>query len=217
MRAIVGAGQSSPATPNRNLTAMTVLEIARMGQPVLRRRAAEVAFPLSAQLRRLLDDMAETMVAAHGTGLAAPQVFQPVRAIVFKVDGARQQRSVAQLPDLPEPETAGEGVALTYLLNPEIVPLDACVDEGYEACLSIPGLTGRVPRWRHIRYRGLDPEGRPVERIASGFHARLVQHEVDHLDGVLYPERMRDLATLAFVEEIATSHTDADAKPRAQC
>ena len=195
---------------------MAVLEIARMGQPVLRRPAAEVPFPLSAEMRHLLDDMAQTMAAAHGTGLAAPQVFQPVRAIVFKVDGARQQRSVAQLPDLPEPETAGDGVALTYLLNPEIEPLDASVDVGYEACLSIPGLTGRVPRARHIRYRGLDAHGRPVERIASGFHARLVQHEVDHLDGVLYPERMRDLATLAFVEEIATSYTDADAKPRAQ-
>jgi len=188
---------------------MAVLEIARMGQPVLRRRAETIRFPISAEMRQLLDDMAETMVAAHGTGLAAPQVFQPVRAIVFKVDGARQRRSVAQLPDLPDPETAGDGVQLTYLLNPEIEPLDApadaAVDEEYEACLSIPGLTGRVPRWRHIRYRGLDPDGRAVERIASGFHARLVQHEVDHLDGLLYPERMRDLATLAFVQEIATS------------
>lgn len=198
---------------------MAVLEIARMGQPVLRRRAETVHFPLSGAMRQLLDDMAETMEAAHGTGLAAPQVFQPVRAIVFKVDGARQRRSVAQLPDLPDPETAGDGVQLTYLLNPEIVPLDApvdtAVDEAYEACLSIPGLTGRVPRWRHVRYRGLDRDGRQIERIASGFHARLVQHEVDHLDGLLYPERMRDLATLAFVQEIATSQTDADAKPRA--
>ena len=194
---------------------MAVLEIARMGQPVLRRPAEAVGFPLSAETRQLLHDMAETMVAAHGTGLAAPQVFQPVRAIVFKVDSARQRASVARLPDLPEPETGEDGVPLTYLLNPEIEPLDTAVDEGYEACLSIPGLTGRVPRLRHIRYRGLDPDGRPIERVASGFHARLVQHEVDHLDGVLYPERMRDLATLAFVQEIATSQTDADAKPRA--
>ena len=194
---------------------MAVLEIARMGQPVLRRRAEAVSLPLGAEMRRFLDDMAETMAAAHGTGLAAPQVFQPLRAIVFKVDGERQRRSVAQLADLPAPETAADGVALTYLLNPEIDPLGDALDEGYEACLSIPGLTGRVPRWRHIRYRGLNPDGRPVDRVASGFHARLVQHEVDHLDGVLYPERMRDLATLAFVEEIATSRSDTDATPRA--
>jgi peptide deformylase len=194
---------------------MAVLEIARMGQPVLRRRAEEVSLPLNAAMQRLLDDMAETMDAAHGTGLAAPQVFQPLRAIVFKVDPERQRRSVAQLDDLPEPETAADGVALTYLLNPEIEPLSEVVDEGYEACLSIPGLTGRVPRWRHIRYRGLDRDGQAVARIASGFHARLVQHEVDHLDGLLYLDRMRDLATLAFVEEIATSRTDAEAKPRA--
>jgi peptide deformylase len=194
---------------------MAVLEIARMGQPVLRRRAQAVDLPLDSAMRQFLDDMAETMVAAHGTGLAAPQVFQPLRAIVFKVDAERQRRSVAQLDDLPDPATAGQGVALTYLLNPEVEPLDAAVDEGYEACLSIPGLTGRVPRWRHIRYRGTDPQGRPIERTASGFHARLVQHEVDHLDGILYPERMRDLATLAFVSEIAKSRTDADRQPRA--
>ncbi|MBK1668688.1 hypothetical protein CKO28_11680 [Rhodovibrio sodomensis] len=193
---------------------MAVLEIARMGQPVLRRRATEVALPLDAAMRQFLDDMAETMAAAHGTGLAAPQVFQPLRAIVFKVDAERQRRSVAQLDDLPEPETAADGVGLTSLLNPSVEPLGAAVDEGYEACLSMPGLTGRVARWRHIRYRGFDPDGRPVARVASGFHARLVQHEVDHLDGLLYPERMRDLATLAFVEEIATSRTDAEETPR---
>lgn len=187
---------------------MAVLEIARMGQPVLRRRADPVALPLDPATRRLLDDMAETMAAAHGTGLAAPQVFQPLRAIVFKVDAERQRRSVAQLTDLPE--TADQGVALTSLLNPEIEPVGEAVDEGYEACLSIPGLTGRVPRWRHIRYRGLDPEGRRIDRVASGFHARVVQHEMDHLDGILYPERMRDLATLAFVEEIATSPKQPD-------
>ena len=193
---------------------MAVLEIARMGQPVLRRRAAPVTLPLDAAMRRLLDDMVETMAAAHGTGLAAPQVFQPLRAIVFKVDAERQRRSVAQLADLPAPETAGQEVAVTRLLNPEVEPIAGTVDEGGEACLSIPGLTGRVPRWRHIRYRGVDPEGQRIERVASGFHARLVQHEVDHLDGVLYPERMRDLATLAFVEEIATSQADTDTTPR---
>jgi len=193
---------------------MAVLQIARMGQPVLRRRAEAVALPVRAEMRAFLADMAETMAAARGTGLAAPQVLQPLRAIVFKVDAERQCRSVAQLDDLPQPDTAAQGVALTTLLNPEIVPLGEAVDEGYEACLSIPGLTGRVPRWRHIRYRGVDPDGQRIERIASGFHARLVQHEVDHLDGILYPERMRDLATLAFVEEIATSRIDNDATPR---
>jgi peptide deformylase len=181
---------------------MPVLQIARMGQPILRSQASTVDVPVDAETRRLLDDMVETMDAAGGTGLAAPQVFRPLRAIVFFVGAERQRRSVDGGTD------TDHGVPLTVLLNPEVEPLDDTVEEGYEACLSIPGLTGRVPRWRAIRYRGFGPDGTPVERTASGFHARVVQHEVDHLDGVLYPERMRDLATLAFTSEIATSKPD---------
>lgn len=186
---------------------MAVLEIARMGQPVLRRRAEPVEVPASRELRRLLADMADTMAEAGGTGLAAPQVFQPLRAFVFRVSAERQRAFGGSDPD----DAALDGVALTALLNPEIARLDDTVDEAREACLSIPDLIGRVPRWRRIRYRALGPDGRRIERTASGFHARVVQHELDHLDGILFPERMRDLTTLALASEIAKSQADVGA------
>jgi peptide deformylase len=109
-------------------------------------------------------------------------------------------------PQAADGDPAGP-VPLTCLINPEIEPLDATTEDGWEACLSVPGLTGLVPRFTHIRYRGLAPDGSRIEREARGFHARVVQHECDHLDGVLYPRRMRDLATLGFVEEIQRSKT----------
>jgi peptide deformylase len=166
-----------------------------------------VAVPAAPELRRLLADMADTMAAAGGTGLAAPQVFQPLRAFVFRVSAERQRAFGGSDPDDP----ALHGVELTALLNPEVVALDDTVDEAREACLSIPDLSGRVPRWRRIRYRARDVDGRRIERTASGFHARVVQHELDHLDGILFPERMRDLATLAFASEIAKSRPETGA------
>jgi peptide deformylase len=184
--------------------AMTVLQVARMGQPVLRRPAAPVPVPADAELRRLIDDMVETLHAQGGTGIAAPQVFHARRVIAFFVDGARAQRRDRAL-GLPTPTDAEEAaVALTVLLNPELAPIDpdSAPVEDWEGCLSIPGLTGRVPRWPRIRYRGWTPEGRRIARTASGFHARVVQHELDHLDGVLYPDRLRRLDTLIFASEI---------------
>lgn len=187
---------------------MAILKVALMGQPVLRRRARPVDAPADADLRRVIADMVETMRDARGTGIAAPQVHESRRVIAFFVDSGRARRSTPE-PGL-DPAAEGEGIPLTVLLNPEIEVLDATLDEDWEGCLSIPGLTGQVPRWRRIRYRGQDPDGAEVAREAAGFHARVVQHEVDHLDGILYPERMRRLDTLIFTSEI-DSYLDNEA------
>jgi peptide deformylase len=168
---------------------MAVLPIARMGQPVLRRPAAPVPDPAAPEIRQLAADMIETMEAAPGVGLAAPQVFQPWRMIVFKVPPARQG----------EAEDALEGTHV--LINPEIEVLDETLVAGIEGCLSVPTLRGVVPRAARIRYRGFALDGTPVERIASGFHARVVQHEYDHLDGHLYLDRLADPSHLFFESE----------------
>lgn len=168
-----------------------ILKIARMGHPVLMSPARPVADPTAPEIRRLVADMLDTLADARGAGLAAPQVHVPLRLVIFRVAGERTED--------------GAEVPLTVLVNPIVEPLGDEVVEAWEGCLSIPGLTGRVPRFARIGYRGLDLEGRPVERLAEGFHARVVQHECDHLDGILYPMRMTDRASLGFVEEIQRS------------
>lgn len=168
---------------------MALLKIARMGHPVLLQRAAPVPDPTGAETRRLVADMVETMFDAGGVGLAAPQVHVAQRVIVFHVPGHRAEEG-----------DSGE-VPLTALINPKLEPVGEETELGWEGCLSIPGLRGAVPRWRTIRYRGTAPDGERIERTASGFHARVVQHEMDHLDGILYPMRMNDLALLTFNEE----------------
>lgn len=172
---------------------MSILKIARAGHPVLKRRSEPVADPGAPEVRRLIADMVETLADVHGAGLAAPQVHVPLRVVIFHVPAERAKR---------EDGEAAEPQPLSVLINPEIEPLSAETASGLEACLSLPGLAGLVPRFTHIRYRGLDHEGRPVEREAKGFHARVVQHECDHLDGILYPMRMTDLSTLAFTSEL---------------
>lgn len=171
---------------------MTLLKIARMGHPVLARRADPVADPTAPGIRRLAADMIETMHDAQGTGLAAPQVHVPLRLVVFYVEGDRAAREGG----------LAEGVPLTVMVNPEIEPLGPEQALGWEACLSVPELAGQVPRWTSIRYRFQDLEGRRHERLAEGFHARVVQHECDHLDGLLYPQRMNDLKRLVFSSEM---------------
>jgi peptide deformylase len=166
---------------------MAILKIARMGHPVLRRPADPVPDPRAPEIRSLVADMIETMADANGAGLAAPQVHVPLRVVVFHVPEERARRENEE----PAP--------LTVLINPEIVPLADDKIEGWEACLSVPGLAGKVPRYSRIRYSGLTPEGGLIEREVQGFHARVVQHECDHLDGILYPQRMADLSTLVFV------------------
>lgn len=170
---------------------MAILKIARMGHPVLRARAHEVADPAAPEIKRLVADMIETMEDANGTGLAAPQVHVSLRVVVFKVAG---ERAGDRPDDGPVP--------LTTLINPVIQPLGPETELGWEACLSVPGLMGAVPRWTRIRYSGVSPDGTRIERVAAGFHARVVQHECDHLDGLLYPMRMNDLSFLGFVEEM---------------
>ncbi|MGE5503118.1 MAG: peptide deformylase [Actinomycetota bacterium] len=166
---------------------MAILEIIRMGHPVLARRAEAVTDPTAPEIAALVADMVETMEHAGGAGLAAPQVAVPLRVVVFHVPAWR---------------AGGDGVPLTVLVNPEVEPLDEEIQLGYEGCLSLPGLTGEVPRFNRIRYRGMGLDGEAVERVAEGFHARVVQHECDHLDGVLYPMRMDNLSTFGFVDEV---------------
>lgn len=176
---------------------MAILKIARMGHPVLQRRADDVVDLAAVDLARLVADMIETMHDAPAVGLAAPQVHVPRRVIVFWVPRER-----ADDPDAAEGSPSGP-VPLTVLINPQIEAMSEDREEGWERCLSVPGLTGLVPRVRRIRYAGIGSNGERLERIAEGFHARVVQHECDHLDGVLYPKRMTDLSSFGFVEEIA--------------
>jgi len=172
---------------------MAILKIARMGHPVLSEPAKPVVDPQAPEIRQLISDMVETMHDAGGTGLAAPQVHVPLRLVVFTVSEGRAA----------EKDGAAEAaVPLTVLVNPEIVPLDESESLGWEACLSVPDLAGLVPRWQRIRYSALQPDGSRIAREAEGYHARVVQHECDHLDGILYPQRMRDLKQLTFVSEL---------------
>ncbi|MBM3549797.1 MAG: peptide deformylase [Alphaproteobacteria bacterium] len=170
---------------------MAILPIARMGQPVLRLRAEEVPDPTAPEIKTLIADMLETMQAVNGAGIAAPQVFVPKRVVIFTVPPSR---STGDEFDQPQ--------ALTAIINPVIEPLTEETELGMEGCLSVPGLRGVVPRIKKLRYRGVGPDGETIDRVATGWHARVVQHEFDHLDGILYPQRMTDLSLLGFVEEL---------------
>jgi peptide deformylase len=160
---------------------MAILKIARMGHPVLLKAAEPVADPTAPEIVELVRDMIETLEDVGGRGLAAPQVHVSKRVVIFHAE------QVTATPDV--------------LINPVIAPLGDEMALGWEGCLSVPGLRGVVPRWRRIRYTGLDLDGRKVEREAEDMHARVVQHECDHLDGVLYPQRMPDLRYLIFETE----------------
>lgn len=168
---------------------MAILKISRMGHPVLRKRAREIppADIQNAQLQRLVEDMVDTMVDYEGIGLAAPQVFQPLRIVVLGVPDAD-----------PEDE---ETPPLTLLFNPQFTAMSEEKMDGWEGCLSIPRIRGIVPRSASVRVEGFDGEGREVEFAAEGFFARILQHEIDHLDGILFPDRMDDLQTLTYLEE----------------
>ena len=171
---------------------MAILKIARMGHPVLIRSADSVEDPSAPEIRRLVADMAETMEDAQGLGLAAPQVHVPLRLFVWR---------------------GGAGTVIA-LINPEVEPVGEEMEDGWEGCLSIPGLRGCVPRYARIRFRGFDIEGRQVEGEAAGLAARVIQHETDHLDGVLYPMRMADLSLWGFTEELAKAAAAARAEEK---
>ena len=164
---------------------MTVREILKMGDARLLRVAKPVLAFGTRELQALVDDMFETMHAANGAGLAAPQIGVDLALVIF---GFRQNQRYPDAAPVPE----------TVLLNPQITPLDDEEEEGWEGCLSVPGLRGVVPRFARIRYTGVDLHGAPIDREAEGFHARVVQHECDHLIGRLYPMRVRDFSRFGF-------------------
>lgn len=168
---------------------MTLLKIARMGHPVLLKPAEPVENVTDQSVQTLIDDMIATMHDAGGVGLAAPQVHVSKRIFVYYVPQSR----------LEEGERAPDGIQV--LVNPVIEPVDEEVRLRMEGCLSIPGLRGWVPRYARVRYQGIDRTGAPVSGIAKGFHANVIQHEGDHLDGVLYPMRMTDLGLMGFDTE----------------
>jgi len=168
---------------------MAVRRVLKMGDPLLYRRAETVPAFGTPELRNLVQDMFDTMAALNGAGLAAPQIGVSLRVVIFGVESS---------PRYPE----AEAVPTTVLVNPQLEPLSEDMEEGWEGCLSVPGLRGRVARFRRLRYRGFDGDGTAIDRTVSGFHARVVQHECDHLDGILYPMRLRDIRLLGFEDTL---------------
>jgi len=166
-----------------------IRQVLKMGDERLLRRSSAVQDFATPELDALLCDMRETMVHLDGAGLAAPQIGVALRAVIFGVKSNPRYPQAEEVPD-------------TVLINPAIEPLGDDIEEGWEGCLSVPGLRGWVPRWRRVRYSGYDERGRRFERSVEGFHARVVQHECDHLDGILYPMRMRDFARFGFTEAL---------------
>jgi peptide deformylase len=164
---------------------MAIREVLKMGDPRLLAVAAPVSEFGTPELENLLSDMRDTMRDLNGAGLAAPQIGVGLRAVIFGFESN---------PRYPE----AEAVPFTVLINPVLTPLGDEQEEGWEGCLSVPGMRGLVPRYRHLRYTGQDAAGMPIDRTVSDFHARVVQHEVDHLDGILYPRRIRDLTQFGF-------------------
>ncbi len=165
---------------------MPVREVLRMGHPVL----ALVAQPVErfgAELRALLQDMKDTMAAQNGAGIAAPQIGVSQRVVIFGLTSNPRYADAEEVP-------------FTVLVNPRLEFLSKEVEDGWEGCLSVPGMRGVVPRFTKLRYTGFDENGQPIDRVADGFHARVVQHECDHLDGILYPQRMTDMGRFGYTD-----------------
>jgi len=163
--------------------------VLRMGDPRLWQKSLPVSQFNTRELDELLRDMRDTMAHLSGAGLAAPQIAVPLRVVIFGVTANPRYPGIEPVPD-------------TVLINPVLTPLSQEMEEGWEGCLSVPGMRGWVPRFHKLRYAGFDQEGNFFQRDVEGFHARVVQHEVDHLDGVLYPMRIRDLTKFGFNEEL---------------
>jgi peptide deformylase len=170
-------------------TGMTVRRVLKMGDPLLFKVAEPVAEFDTPALHALIQDMFDTMAALNGAGLAAPQIGVSQRVVIFGVEAN---------PRYPD----AEPVPTTILINPLIEDLGPDTDDGWEGCLSVPGMRGVVNRYTHLRYRGYDPHGNPFEREAHGFHARVVQHECDHLDGILYPMRLKDMRLFGYEDTL---------------
>jgi peptide deformylase len=163
---------------------MAIRPVLKMGHPVLRQEAQRVV-DFDEGLRALITDMDETMRAMSGAGIAAPQIGVSQRVVIFEVKENPRYPHVAPVP-------------YTVLVNPVLTPIGEEQNEGWEGCLSVPGMRGLVPRFHKVRYAGCDQHGNPIDRTVEGFHARVVQHEVDHLDGILYPQRILDLRNFGF-------------------
>jgi peptide deformylase len=168
---------------------MTIRPVIRMGDPQLLEKSARVKRFGTPELQELLTDMTDTMRSLNGAGLAAPQIGVSLRVVIFGVD---------ENPRYPD----AEAVPFTILINPTLTPIGSEMEDDWEGCLSVPGLRGLVPRYVHLRYQGFDADGKTIDRTVEGFHARVVQHEVDHLDGILYPQRIKDMRQFGFVEEL---------------
>ncbi len=168
---------------------MTVKAVLKMGDTRLLGRATPVESFGTKKLHGLIEDMRDTVAALKGAGLAAPQIGVSLRVLMFGVHNNPRYPDAEDVPD-------------TVLINPRLQVLDDMMEYEWEGCLSLPGLRGCVPRYRRIRYAGFDEDGKPVEREATGFHARVVQHECDHLDGILYPERMHDMRRFGFEDAL---------------
>jgi peptide deformylase len=176
---------------------MPIKPVLRMGDPLLLERAAPVEHFDTPDLHALIHDMEDTMEHMNGAGIAAPQIGVSLRVVIFGV-GAN--------PRYPD----AEEVPYTVLINPVLTPLGDEMKEGWEGCLSVPGMRGVVPRYSRLHYSGFDQYGKPIDRMVSGFHARVVQHECDHLDGILYPMRIRDLARFGFTDVLFPDMQIAD-------
>lgn len=168
-----------------------------MGDPRLLEKAQPVTHFDTAELRGLLADMRDTMSALDGAGLAAPQIGIPLQVVIFGVQAS---------PRYPDAEPVSE----TVLINPVITTVGDEMEDGWEGCLSLPGMRGLVPRYKRIRYQGLDEKGNPIDRMVEHFHARVVQHECDHLQGVLYPMRIRDFRTFGFTDELFSGNNGGE-------
>lgn len=178
---------------------MAVRRVIKMGHPILRQVSIVIDDLKSwrfegVELHQFIQDMRDTMKYEGGIGIAAPQMACPYRIVIFGLDKNTAHSDALAIP-------------FTVLINPEITPLSDEMSDDYEGCLSVPGLRGLVPRYEQIHYRGLDQEGRLIERTVSGFHARVVQHECDHLDGIVYPQRIKDLRDFGFEDELLAVHS----------
>jgi len=176
---------------------MPIREVIRMGDARLLDRAREVKAFGTPELHALITDLEDTMTAMEGAGIAAPQIAVGLRVVIFG------GFSSARYPDADE-------IPYTVLVNPVLEPVSEAQEDGWEGCLSVPGMRGLVPRFVRLRYRGFDADGRPIDRTVSGFHARVVQHECDHLDGILYPMRIRDLRQFGFQDVLFPDDPAAD-------
>ncbi len=164
-----------------------IREVLKMGDPRLLEKSRPVEAFGTPQLRELVADMRDTMAHLNGAGLAAPQIGVPLRVVIFGVTRNPRYPDAEEVPD-------------TVLINPVITPIGEEIEEDWEGCLSVPGMRGVVPRFKRLRYRGFDESGLAIDRTVEGFHARVVQHEYDHLDGILYPMRIRDMSKFGFAE-----------------